>query len=167
MSLLFVAIAISFDINYLDYSKPVPHSNYKEISLKDFNGFKRINQNLQGGNSFAFISTEIKVIDNDVKAFFHPSRSYIYNENTIGDKALLMHELYHFHITEYIVRKIRQELAQNKGQDIHNLVEKYKQEEQQLQFDYDKQTDHSYYLGRQFKWQEKVDSLLLKLDKYK
>ena len=172
MSVLMIAVSAVFEVNYLDYAKPIEHSDYGKISLKDFKGFKRINQNLHGGNEFAYIVTEIKACDNEypynVKAVFHPSRSYVFNENTIGDKNLLTHEMYHFHITEYIARKLRREIikSENEGIDIGALLQKYRDEENLIQKEYDKETYHSYFSGKQIEWQEKIDSLLNTLNKY-
>lgn len=172
ISVALIAISAIFEVNYLDYAKPIEHSAHNKISLKDFRGFKRINQNLHGGNEFAYIVTEIKSCDNeypfDVKAVFHPSRSYVFNENTIGDKNLLAHEMYHFHITEYIARKLRREIIKNKNEDIDidALLQKYREEENLLQKQYDKETYHSYFSGKQIEWQQKIDSLLNTLNKY-
>ena len=173
ISVLLIAVSAVFDVNYFNYSKPIEHSAHNTISLKDFRGIKRINESLHGGNKFAYIVTEIKSFDSDypfdIKAVFHPSRSYVYNENTIGDKNLLTHEMYHFHITEYIARKLRKEISKRNPEDIdlNALLEKYKNEENLLQREYDKETYHSYFSGKQIEWQQKVDSLLNTLNKYR
>ncbi|WP_294737104.1 hypothetical protein [uncultured Flavobacterium sp.] len=136
----------------------------------------RINNTLDGSNEFAFINTEIKFIGDDypyVKTFFHPSRSYVYddNKNLIGNRKLLTHELYHFHITEYIARKMRKEITKIKNNkeevNISKLMEFYKEEENKMQKRYDEETYHSYYIGEQLKWQKNIDSLLNTLKKYK
>jgi len=173
ISALLLAISAAFEINYLDYQKPIEHRKYSEISLKNFKGIKRIDESLHGGSEFAYIVTEIKSFDSaypfGIKAIFHPSRSYVYNENTIGDKNLLTHEMYHFHITEYIARKLRREISENKHKniDLDELLKKYRNEENLLQQQYDKETYHSYFSGKQIEWQHKVDSLLYTLNKYR
>jgi hypothetical protein len=157
-------------VNFLRYSNPIEYSHYNEITLKDFKGLKRIGENLDGSNGFAYITTEIKVYsDNDkykVMALFHPSRSYVFNENTIGDKSLLTHELYHFQITEYIVRQLRKKFSEVNQIDANNLLEEYKAKEDSLQLQYDTETYHSYLIGKQLAWQIKIDSLLNTLEKY-
>lgn len=173
ISLLLIAVSIAFDVNYFNYSKPIAHSQNKDITLSDFKGLKKIGQNLDGGNEFAFIETEIKKIKTDsgytVKALFHPSRSYVYKTNIIGGEKLLKHEVYHFHITEYIARKLRKELAEHKNNNINidSLIKEFKLVENQMQMEYDKETYHSYYVGKQLFWQKKTDSLLNTLNEYK
>ncbi len=163
-SFALLLIATAFEVNYLDYSSPIRHSDFKKISLKNFKGLKRINENLYGSNGFAFICTEMKV--EKIKgnylavALFHPSRSYVFNDKTVGDKALLMHELYHFHIMEYHTRKLNAAIMRNKQTDIAKLLEKHKNEEELMQRQYDQETYHSYFVGKQLYWQIKIDSLL-------
>jgi hypothetical protein len=173
LSTLIIAISIAFEVNFLDYSPPIEHKNISIITLSDFKGFKRLNQTLHGNSEFAFIETEIKIIGNRypyVIAYFHPSRSYTYKTNMIGDKNLLTHELYHFHITEYIARKMRQDISMRNdidAKDLTELLKVYKAKENTMQQEYDVDTYHSYFSGKQISWQTKIDSLLLTLDKYK
>jgi hypothetical protein len=56
-------------------------------------------------------------IENDslkVESFFHPSSSYVYNQNAFS-KELLSHELYHFKITELYVRMIKKRIFELKS----------------------------------------------------
>lgn len=167
---LFVSVA--FEVNFINYSTPVEHKDVSVIKLKDFKGFKRLNQTLYGNSEFAFIETEIKIIGSKypyVKSYFHPARSYTYKANIVGDVNLLTHELYHFHITEYIARQMRQEISQRgySHVDLREMLKRYKAEEDKIQQRYDTETYHSYFSGSQIAWQKKIDSLLLTLNKYK
>lgn len=167
-------VLIAFEINIFNYSAPIEHARYKKISLNDFDGFKLPGQTLQGGNRFAFITTNIETqIEKDkiiVTSFFHPARSYVYVDN-LQDESLLRHEIYHFHITEIWAREIRKEIVNRRT--IVNDVELdfiFKQSIQKLnemQRAYDYDSDHGYLLGKQVEWQERVDSLIKLLEPYK
>lgn len=171
VSVILLALCIAFDVNYINYSMPIEYKDYKKITLHDFKGFSRINETLDGQSEFAFIVTEIRTEKRghkyDVKTLFHPSRSYVFKTNIIGEENLLTHELYHFHITEYIARKLRKEITDKKNNVcINQLLQKYKAEEDIMQRQYDEATYHSYYVGEQLKWQHKIDSLLYTLNQF-
>ena len=102
-------------------------------------------------------------------AYFHPSRSFVYNKKSLS-KDLLTHELYHFKITEVFARKTRKEIIENKISSFEkrkeilniNLIE-----EQRFQELYDYETYHSYIYSKQREYEKKIDSLLLTLNVYK
>lgn len=160
-------ISIAFHINIFDYTSPIEYSDINSVSLKDFKGYRLPNQTLDGINEFAFITTSIEWrIDDknlEVKSLFHPSRSYVFNEN-IADHFLLQHELYHFHITEYFARRIRCALKKLNSippeNEIKSIILHYKDLENSMQSEYDYSTYHGYILKEQKQWQLKVDSLL-------
>lgn len=168
--LLMLLASALFDINYLQYEAPIPHSEWQKISFRDFRGLNRPDQTLDGMNEFAFVVTEMRVKEKnneiDVTSYFHPSRSYVYSDVLDNDK-LLTHEMYHFHINEYICRLFRKEIADLKGVvSIKELKNKYLRLENQWQRNYDDDSYHSYVLGKQLAWQKKVDSCLLATKKY-
>jgi hypothetical protein len=87
------------------------------------------------------------------------------------NKFLLTHELYHFHITEYCARLLREEIKINLKNkilrfDLSLLKEKILDKENELQYLYDEETMHGVLLGKQVEWQKKVDSMLLTLKDY-
>lgn len=166
-------ISIAFHINIFNYSWPIAHDKSKSITLKDFKGYKLPSQTMDGVKEFAFITTSIdwdkkgKVLE--IKSQFHPSRSYVFNENIV-DNFLLQHELYHFHITEYFTRKIRSELGEFENipstKIIETTISTHKTLEEAMQRDYDHETYHGYILKQQKRWQLKVDSLLISHQKF-
>lgn len=163
-----------FHINFFRYSSPVPYSEIDKITLKDFKGFRRPYQTLDGGNEFAFIVTSLSCKTNDnelkVEALFHPSRSYTFNDN-LADKSLLRHEMYHFRITEIFARKCRQELSELKQfpskQTLDHIMDFQKTMEREMQYRYDDESYHSYIMKEQKRWEKKIDSLLTLSEKYK
>lgn len=171
--ILLFAAAI-FEVNYFDYKSPVPYDQWQTISFYDFKGIKKPGLSLFGVSEFAYIKTSRKIYypaDGSVVItnYFHPSRSYVY-ERQLKSHDLLTHELYHFHIAEYITRLMRKELATGKSKisrsEIDGLEKKYYQMEIELQRQYDEDSYHSYVMQEQKRWETKVDSWLLSLQAY-
>jgi len=170
--LLMIAIVILFDINYLKYKAPIPHQNWRQITFDDFKGLKRPNETLDGGNEFAFIVTELVLVESNNKigvvCYFHPSRSYVFKDNLYNNE-LLKHEIYHFHIAEYCSRLLRKQIAKIKTASRYkaeNLKANILRIEDSLQVKYDYETYHSYVMGKQLEWQLKIDSCLNSLKEY-
>lgn len=172
--LTLMLFAIVFHINIFNYHSPKEYEKISSLTLKDFCGLKPPGYTLDGKSEFAFIVTsidfEIKDDEIVIRSLFHPSRSYVYNDR-LWDNFLLRHELYHFHITEAFARRIRhgiKELRSNPAKnEIMAVIENFKAEEMAMQRTYDKETDHSYVLSEQVRWENKIDSLLSSYDKYK
>jgi hypothetical protein len=174
LGLTMVIASFLFHVNFIRYASPIAFSEIDKITLKDFKGFRRPYQTLDGGSEFAFIVTtlSIKPKNNEVtvEALFHPSRSYTFNDN-LADKSLLRHELYHFRITEIFARKCRQELSELKqmpsGKALEQMMNFQNTREREMQYRYDDESYHSYIMKEQKRWEKKIDSLLTLLDKYK
>lgn len=166
-------VLIAFEVNVFNYAKPIAYADRATISFDDFKGLKKPNQNLQGSNAFAFITSDIMISTSArevrVTSYFHPSRSYVYNEH-LEDKSLLTHELYHFDITELWARHLRAELSElgeypSDGQ-LEALYQEMLAREDSMQQAYDYDTNHGYLLGKQLEWQSAVDSMLTHLGTY-
>ena len=167
---LFIILAVFFTlrkVNFLDYQAPVPYERINEITFENFRGLEFFQKSLYGNEAFAYIFTSIEhEYDGDslkLEAFFHPSRSYVYNKKAYS-KDLLKHEMYHFKITELHARMAKKEILemqQPTKEDIETSVEKIKEEEELFQRKYDDETFHSYVLGKQKKYEILIDSLLL------
>jgi hypothetical protein len=173
-SFAFVAMAGSFHINYLDYEKPIAYSNWKTITWSNFRGNNTPYRTLKGHREFGFIETDI-VIDNDddslyITSYFYPSRSYVFNKRII-DRPFLKHELLHFHITEYHARLLRRQVIDgfnsNTPIDVDDMLDDINAEEAIMQQQYDEETDHGLLVGKQKKWQLRIDSLLLSQNEVK
>jgi hypothetical protein len=167
LALTSIIISISFHVNIFKYKRPISYAGINNITLQDFKGFRLPNQTLDGNSEFAFITTTIEWSKNGnelmVESVFHPSRSYVFNENIV-DKFLLQHELYHFHITEYFARQCRKGLKEFKQMpdhsDIESIMSVNSNLERETQRAYDDNTYHGYVLKEQKQWQQKLDSLL-------
>ena len=169
-----LVVSVLFHINILRYSSPIPFAKIDRITLKDFKGYRKPYQTLDGQKKFAFITTSItweKTGDGvEVQAAFHPARSYVYNDKIV-DRFLLKHELFHFRITEIFARKCRQELSRREGSPsddaISEVIAFYEESETEMQLRYDEETYHGYLMKEQKRWEKNVDSLLNSLVEYK
>jgi hypothetical protein len=169
IGVVLLSIATLFEVNYLNYGKPVPYSEWEKISFHDFRGMKRPGMTLNGVSEFAYIKINRK-IDYPatgiarVVTYFYPSRSYVFARD-IRNPDLLRHELYHFHIAEYWSRLLRKEISERKGRltkrGIRDLNMQYYRLESSMQEDYDNDSYHSYVMQQQKNWEKKIDSLLL------
>lgn len=172
-SVVTILISFLFDLNYLQYKSPILYKDLESITLDDFKGIKIPSSTLYGDKGFAYIVTDIVYEETEefieVQTRFHPSRSYVYNSK-IDSKLLLTHELYHFHITEYCARKMRESITINishgRKSDLDHLYLNCMRLQDDLQFQYDEQTYHGLLLGKQKEWQHKVDSLLKAKEKF-
>lgn len=166
-------VLITFEVNIFNYSPPVEYKLHKEISFQDFKGFKFPGQTLQGGTKFAFITTNLdyqrKENSIEIKAYFHPSRSYVYIKNLQNDD-LLRHEMYHFHITEIWARKFRKKVHEHKHlptkTELNRIYKEIRLKLDKMQADYDYESNHGTLLGKQLYWQNRVDSVLNVLNPY-
>jgi len=172
--IILLAVAIVFDINYFNYSRPIPYSQLQKISFYDFRALKRPDMTLNGFKEFAYIKTNrgIHYLNNgnvEITTYFHPSRSYVFAQN-IRDADLLNHELYHFHISEYCTRLMRKEILEDQTTISDNMIillnKKYYELENEMQSAYDEDTYHSYVMQEQKKWELKIDRLLQSLDSF-
>ena len=173
-SIVLLAVAAIFDVNFINYKSPMPYSNWQKINFYDFRGLKKPGMRLHGVNEFAYIKTSrvINYLSDGhvvITTYFHPSRSYVFAQD-IRNADLLRHELYHFHITEYFSRLVRETIFQEKNHitrsQIENLNRQYYVLEDQMQRQYDEDTYHSYVLQEQRKWEIKVDGLLYSLHEF-
>ena len=171
MGIILLSVAIAFDINYLNYSRPIPYSQLQKIRFSDFRALRKPGMTLNGVNEFAYIKTNriIRNLNNgdvEITTYFHPSRSYVF-ENNIRDRDLLTHELYHFHISEYFTRLLRKEILESpdniSNKMIARLNKKYYELENEMQLKYDEDTYHSYVMHEQKNWEIRTYSLLRSL----
>lgn len=159
-------------INYLDYERPISYEKIDQITFENFRGIELFKMNLDGNKKFAYVVTsiEVDISDNlvEIKSFFHPSRSFVYDKHT-NSEDLLVHEKYHFKITELFARRARKEikdLEYASKKKINKILKRIKSEERIYQKKYDYDTYHSYIFSEQKKYERSIDSLLSLLKDY-
>ncbi|MBP2834193.1 hypothetical protein J8281_18490 [Aquimarina sp. U1-2] len=175
--LILIPILIIFVIlshtNYLNYESPITYDRIDQITFENFRGIEFFKKSLYGNKRFAYVVTSIESdIDGNevtVQSYFHPSRSFVYNNHSTS-KELLSHELYHFKITELYTRKLKKKLSNLKTNNtavIEEIISNTRIEERSYQKQYDYDTFHSYVYGEQKKYEKIIDSLLNLLSKFK
>lgn len=174
LSCALLLISISFEVNIFNYSKPVEYANHRNITLQDFKGIKLPSQNLQGMSEFAYIKTSVELKsfrkeNIEVETYFHPSRSYVYNDK-LEDVDLLKHEIYHLHLSEVFARSLREQILDNSvsksSSEVKKLLREILKQERKMQSKYDFDSNHGYLLGKQLAWEKRIDSLLVDLNKF-
>ena len=172
----FIIIILSH-INFLDYEKPIPYKNIKNITFKNFRGLELFKKELYGTKYFAYVVTSIESETKDdsviIESFFHPSQSFVYDKKS-NSNHLFSHEIYHFKISEVFTRKIKKKIAElDKSKfdeitsdEINKIISDFKKEEQKFQEKYDDDTFHSYVFNKQKKYERQIDSLLYLYNKF-
>lgn len=82
---------------------------------------------------------------------------------------LLIHEQYHFNLSEVIARKIRREMSNIHTIDaiaLQEIYTKWIEISKDEQAQYDKETSHNKINSEQIKWQIKIDNELDSLKEY-
>jgi hypothetical protein len=166
-----ISLLILSHTNYLDYEKPIPFTEYKRIGFKNFRGIELFKKEFNGSKYFAYVVTSIELNkkNNTVEAYFHPSKSFVYNKKS-SSIDLLTHELYHFKITEIFARKTRKEIIEKNitnFEEKERILNKNLIDEDDFQKKYDFETYHSYVFSKQKEFERRIDSLLLTLEIYK
>lgn len=175
--LILIPIVISFAVlshtNYLNYEKPITFDNYEKITFENFRGLELFKKSLYGNKRFAYVVTTIDSDINEnsisIRSLFHPSRSFVYNQNT-NSKELLSHEKYHIKITELYTRKAKEKISKLNSYSkvkIEEILKEVRKNEQAFQEEYDYNTFHSYVLSEQKRYEKDVDSLLNLLTDFK
>lgn len=144
----------------------------KKLEWKDFEsvlylygGFDAsINSNIQ-------IPNKIGEDEFYVYTYMIPSKSNKLLYGYLGDQ-LLIHEQYHFNITEYVSREMRKELVLLGKENLSmtklkKINSKYLYKIDSLQSLYDYETKHNVNYEKQRYWELKIDDLLRKTSYYK
>ena len=83
---------------------------------------------------------------------------------------ILIHEQYHFNISEVFARRMRRELSKltiPSGENVQAIFDEWMKKYREEQELYDKETSHSKIKASQLSWQEKIDRELKELEAFK
>ncbi len=166
ISFVLLVILIGFGWSFKTETKEF--INWKERSLT-WDDFPEVTS-IEGGYDAMVYSNFIYDVDIDnnhfkVYAYMNPNKSGHKKTDTIGNEQLLIHEQYHFNITEYCARRLRKDIVKL-GEDkltqekLEDLVETYSTLRDSLQYEYDTQSEHNAILENQRYWELYVDGLL-------
>lgn len=144
----------------------IPWSENRKLTWRDFKGTPNYNSVAAAitasGISYEF-SASVKgnqvFVDYKVNSYFYPQNSWYNKEH--GTLTVLKHEQLHFDITELHARKMRK-ILQNTTfttkvkKQIKRVYNNIIKELQQMQAQYDAETDHSRNAEAQQKWEAKI-----------
>ncbi len=103
-----------------------------------------------------------------IQCRFSKTRSWVATKTDY----ILQHEQGHFDIAEIFARKLHKQMReykydkQNFKTDLRNIYEKVTKEKEDLQNQYDSETDHSRKSVHQAEWLKKIDSMLVEFSDY-
>jgi hypothetical protein len=152
----------------------IAYSKFKKINWKDFTG--RIPENFPAAANSAvgFMYRASMVTDGRntnlslrISCFFVKSQSWVREKDKSG--YILEHERHHFNIARHGAELFRSKLLattfkENQiGEQINNTYREAWREYENLQNQYDEETDHSINSARQKEWSEKVNGWMSKL----
>lgn len=166
LSVLFFALTVLIGFN----TKGTYEDGYISWSEQklEWNDFRTTFFFLKGFDASIHSSVQIpKQINQDeflVFAYMIPNKSFKVANGNIDDQ-LLVHEQYHFNITEYVSREMRKELISMGKQNISleilkNLKLRYSSKIDSIQSLYDFDTKHNRNYEKQRYWELKIDDLL-------
>jgi len=142
---------------------PVVYTRWQQLSWDDFDGIPPIFSRYAAAIS-SFIEIEY---DSTRSAYFayaaqHNVGSWVKRDST--DQAyMLRHEQYHFNITEIFARQLNQYIRDNPegtARLFELRLESLAMDKNQMQKEYDSETDHGTITSIQSKWEFRIDSML-------
>lgn len=149
----------------------LPWDEHRPIEVSDFRGFPDLLTHFDGaitsGFDYQFEGESLKYLN----AVCYTHETWI-NPWDKDSYFLLQHERYHFNITEVVARMARKAIAQSlksghaSKEDLLEIIGRHNLIKNEMQDQYDEETDHSTIEDQQGLWQNKIDSLLIELDPY-
>ena len=166
ISFILLVILIAFGWSFKTDAKEFINWKDRALTWDDFPEVVSI----EGGYDASVYSNFIYDVDIDNKhfkvyAYMNPNKSGHKKNDTIGSNQLLIHEQYHFNITEYCARRLRKDLVALGEDDLtqtklEDLVDKYSTLRDSLQFVYDTESQHNIVQEKQRYWELYIDGLL-------
>lgn len=171
LSLVILLTLLSYNISIAQ--KPIQWDSENLISWSNFKGEVAKKNIFSKAELFSGIHYEYL---NDslntsvlIVALMSPQRSW----TTTQDSITLVHERYHFKITEIGARRLRKAIKSRvfeREQDFDSLIYKMQQEifeeTKKQQNEYDSYTKHGLFLAYQIEYQTKIDKELEELEEY-
>ncbi len=170
--ILFLALLFSGSVereNYVSNNEIIWSDDH--ISWENFTKVEEKEENYVASiYSEIYCPDKISWFDSEVYAYMDPDLSEKLADSMLDDQVLI-HERYHFNITEYharILRKSIVEIGENKLTDkvLDSLYRKYELDRDLMQIEYDSITNHNVNTQEQRYWEMKIDDLLRQTDYY-
>lgn len=170
--LLIISCTFLFSISLISnnfYQTPT-YKRWGELNWSDFKGNGRPFTTYEAG-IFSKVYLETDSINKSYRAYSaqNDQKSWKKYENE-DSYELLLHEQYHFNITEVFARKMNVFIKENPNRDYSFYKKKLQDlywEEREMQAQYDDESDHSINLNKQIGWEYRIDSLLKDFEEHK
>ena len=166
--LIFILFALYLGNISIPKSNKVCWNEERLLSWKNYKGKPNYRTLLDAVTSisisYSIISKDEVSIDNCIIE----NKSWV--KNNAKTHALLKHEQFHFHLSEVIARKMRRDVSLVKVptiSTIKTIYDKWMLEFDEIQRQYDEETNHSQNDIEQLKWQERIEIDLKDLDRFK
>ncbi|WP_339699035.1 DUF922 domain-containing protein [uncultured Marixanthomonas sp.] len=149
----------------------------RQLTWEDFRGTPKPGADFvastNSGMSFSFSYTEKngkRTMEHSISCNFYPELSW-FKPGKVSE-YILKHEQTHFDISELHARILRKRIAEaefskNVKEEIGALYHTTEQERQDLQNQYDLETDHSKNKEEEYRWREKITNQLKKYERWK
>ncbi len=143
----------------------IPWLGVRRLSWEDFQGEPKKNTDAVASTSTSLgISYQVK--NGELTYRITCNFSKIKSWGTLRTDYILAHEQAHFDITEIYARKLYEAMQQYQfnrktfKKDINQIYQEIVKQKEQMQAQYDGETDHSRKRKIQYDWFEKIDQLL-------
>ena len=144
-------------------------SDTNKLTWSDFRG--RVPKDMLKSNRMAVCPSQIivesishnAILQFKVKVIFLKNQAWTKDTTSLNTLA---HEQLHFDLTELYARKIRSSISELKAKPITDFskyqfaIQKLVSENDRMQDEYDKQTNHGNYKNLQIEWREKISKEL-------
>lgn len=179
MKILYLFLFVSaFGFSQIDDLETSTWQEDKPLTWADFRGQPNNNMDAAAltasGISFGYslkkVNSKVVGFEADIKSIFYPTESWY--KKSEATPHILRHEQLHYNITELFARKFRYEVSKlkpsrNLKNQLSALGQRLNIEAEQMQRQYDAQTNHSINKKQQAEWDKFITSELKKLDAYK
>jgi len=143
----------------------IPCINQRRLTWEDFLGEPRKNTDAVASTSTSLgISYQVK--NGELSYRITCNFSKVKSWGSLKTDYILAHEQGHFDITEIFARKLFQAMQQYEfnrrtfKKDINEIYQEIVKQKEELQAQYDSETDHSRKRRLQYDWFEKIDQML-------
>ena len=143
----------------------IPWINQRRLTWEDFLGEPRKNTDAVASTSTSLgISYQVK--NGELSYRITCNFSKVKSWGSLKTDYILAHEQGHFDITEIFARKLFQAMQQYEfnrrtfKKDINEIYQEIVRQKEELQAQYDSETDHSRKRRIQYDWFEKIDQML-------
>ncbi|MAO11655.1 MAG: DUF922 domain-containing protein [Flavobacteriaceae bacterium] len=176
---LFAALLI-FTLSFFvsgENKEKIAWNETRQLTWDDFRGSPPSSANFvastNSGISFSFSYSEKngnRTMEHDVTCNFYPDQSW-FKPGKVSE-YILKHEQTHFDISELHARILRKRIAEttfskNVKKEIGALYHTTEQERQDVQNQYDLETDHSKNIEEEYRWRQKIAKQLKAYERWK